>query len=87
VWDFARGCMRTYLILKDKARQFKEDRAIQNLLAEIRGADGEASVGPYSSGALAALRAHTFDRDALASKRLPYERLDQLVIELLMGVR
>ena len=22
VWDFARGCMRTYLILKDKARQF-----------------------------------------------------------------
>ena len=26
VWDFARGCMRTYLILKDKARQFAEDR-------------------------------------------------------------
>ena len=26
VWDFARGCMRTYLILKDKAQQFAEDR-------------------------------------------------------------
>ena len=26
VWEFARGCMRTYLILKDKAQQFAEDR-------------------------------------------------------------
>ena len=40
VWDFARGCMRTYLILKDKARQFREHREIQALLAEIRGAGG-----------------------------------------------
>ena len=39
VWDFARGCMRTYLILKDKACRFREDREIQALLAEIRGDD------------------------------------------------
>ena len=26
VWDFARGCMRTYLILRDKARRFADGR-------------------------------------------------------------
>ena len=29
VWAFARGCMRTYLVLKDKARQFRQDAEIQ----------------------------------------------------------
>src|SRR5512141_504592 len=35
VKDFARGCMRTYLILKEKARQFAQDAESQGLLAEI----------------------------------------------------
>src|SRR5690242_1897947 len=38
VWEFAAGCMRNYLILKAKARQFDEDEEVQNLLAEIKGA-------------------------------------------------
>src|SRR6476660_2281145 len=33
VWDFARGCMRTYLILAAKARRFSEDAEIQEALA------------------------------------------------------
>src|SRR5437667_11296781 len=41
VWAFARGCMRTYLILKDKARRFCEDRDIQALLSEIRQHSGD----------------------------------------------
>jgi xylose isomerase len=86
VWDFARGCMRTYLILKDKARRFGEDREIHDLLAEIRSADTEP-VPRYSRDAAAALGARTFDRRALAGRRLPYERLDQLVVELLLGAR
>jgi xylose isomerase len=86
VWDFARGCMRTYLILKDKVRRFREDREIQALVAEIRGAEG-ASFAPYRRDAAAALKARTFDRDALAARPLPYERLDQLLIDLLLGVR
>src|SRR6185436_14363900 len=86
VWDFARGCMRTYLILKDKARRFHEDREIQDLLTEIRSADTEP-VPRYSRDAAAALGARTFDRRALAGRRLPYERLDQLVVELLLGAR
>ena len=85
VWDFARGCMRTYLILKDKARQFAADAEIQALLAELRG-DGTA-LGAYSREAAATLKAEPIDRHALAARRLPYERLDQLVVELLLGVR
>ncbi|HZI78634.1 MAG TPA: TIM barrel protein, partial [Vicinamibacterales bacterium] len=84
VWDFARGCMRTYLILKDKARAFAAHDGIQTVLAEIRG-DGD-ELGPYSRQAAAALEAEAFDRQALASRRLAYERLDQLVIDLLLGV-
>ncbi len=89
VWDFARGCMRTYLILKDRARRFREDREIQALLAEIRAGDAgaESLLAPYSPEALGRLRSHQFDRAKLASRPLPYERLDQLVIDLLLGVR
>ena len=89
VWDFARGCMRTYLILKAKARQFAADREIQALLSEIRGGEGSetAGAGPYSRESLARLRSRQFDRTALAARALPYERLDQLVVDLLMGVR
>ena len=86
VWDFARGCMRTYLIFKDKARQFCEHSAIQALLAEIRERDGDPDLGPYTSARAASLKSRTFDRQAMAARRLPYERLDQLVIELLLGV-
>jgi xylose isomerase len=85
VWDFARGCMRTYLILKAKARQFAEDREIQALLDELRGPDRNA-LGPYSRERARELKASTFDRQSLASRRLPYERLDQLVVDLLLGV-
>ena len=87
VWDFARGCMRSYLILKEKARQFREDREIQALLAEIREAPGAESIGPYSGARAADIKARTFDRQALAARPLRYERLDQLVIDLLLGVR
>lgn len=86
---FARGCMRTYLILKEKAQQFAQDKEIQELLAEITADDGsmDAYKGSYSADKAAALRAHSFDRVALGQKGQPYERLDQLVIELLLGVR
>ena len=84
VWDFARGCMRTYLALKAKARQFAEDPGIQALLAEIRAGGDE--VGAYTRERAQALKAQDFDRHALASRRLPYERLDQLVVDLLLGV-
>jgi xylose isomerase len=75
--------MRTYLILKAKARQFDEHRGIQDLLTEIRGGDGPAL--PYSRAAAQQLKDRAFDRAALAARPLPYERLDQMLVDLLLG--
>ena len=43
--------------------------------------------GRLRHGPLAKLLAFEFDRSTLAAKRLPYERLDQLTIEVLLGAR
>jgi xylose isomerase len=82
---FARGCMRTYLILKEKARRFAEDAEIQGLLDQIHAQD--TATEPYSRETAQALSARVFDRQALGARGQPYEALDQLVIELLLGVR
>ncbi len=89
VKHFAKGCMRTYMILKEKAAQFNADSEIQALLAEITAGDESLSYlsGGYSTEAAQQLRATEFDRDALGARNLPYEHLDQLTIELLLGVR
>jgi xylose isomerase len=89
VKDFARGCMRTYLILKEKAEQWNADPDIQALLAEINADDGSTDVfkGTYSAEKAAALKAASFDRAALGARGMAYERLDQLTVELLLGVR
>lgn len=88
VKDFARGCMRTYLILKEKAARWNKDKEIQAILKEIsNGAKGTPEIGRYSKKGAAALLAHIFDKDAMAKKRLPYERLDQLTVDILTGVR
>jgi xylose isomerase len=89
VKDFARGCMRTYLILKDKAAQFNADPEIQALLADINADDQAISpfFGKYTRDKATALKMHSFDRVALGQRGLRYERLDQLLFDLLMGVR
>jgi len=89
VKGFARGCMRTYLILKDKAERFAADAEIQGLLAEIHADDGSMDEfkGTYTPEKAAALKAHAFDRLALGQRGMQYEKLDQLVNELLLGVR
>jgi xylose isomerase len=89
VIDFARGCMRTYLILKDKAAQFNADKDIQALLAQINADDGSMSqyLGAYTADKAKALKAQPFDRTAISAQVRQYERLDQLTIDLLLGTR
>ena len=88
VKDFARGCMRTYLILKEKAARWNADNEIQAILEEINGGNGATPrVSPYRAEGAAALLRHRFDKEKILSKRLPYERLDQLTIDVLTGVR
>jgi xylose isomerase len=86
VKDFARGCMRTYLILKERAERWNADKDIQSLLKEATAATAP-SVGKYSAGGRDTLLAEPIDRVALASRGLGYERLDQLTMEVLLGVR
>jgi xylose isomerase len=88
VKDFASGCMRTYLILKDKAARWNSDPEIKALLAEIAETDSPAAtVGQYSQEKAAQLLSQNFDRAALAAKGLKYEKLDQLTVDILLGVR
>ena len=89
VKDFARGCMRTYLMLKEKAAQFNADKEIQAILAEVNADDGSMNqyFGKYSAQKAAALKAQPFNRQVISARGLKYERLDQLTIDLLLGTR
>jgi len=88
VKDFARGCMRTYLILKEKARRWGADREIQGILSEIAANGTDAlKLNHYSKEGASKLLTLVFNKDEILKKRLPYERLDQLTIDLLLGVR
>jgi xylose isomerase len=88
VKDFARGCMRTYLVLREKGRQWNADPEIKSLLAEIAALDGNGNAGGrYEKSRAQSLLAENFDRAQLSSKGLKYERLDQLTMDILLGVR
>src|SRR4051812_31101640 len=88
VWDFARGSMRTYLILREKVARFNADKEIQGLVAELnaRGAATGERVR-FSADSARTLKEQQFDLDALRAHGYAYERLDQLTMELLLGVR
>ena len=86
VWDFAAGCMRTYLVLKYKAKAFAAHHEIQALLAEMRDAGAGEPIMAYTREGANVLRGEAFDRAAMTARRLPYERLDQLLVDLLLGI-
>ena len=88
VKDFAIGCMRTYLILKDKAARWNAHPEIKAILAEIEETNSHsAAQSDYSPDNAAGLLRRSFDRVSMASKGLKYERLDQLTIDILLGAR
>ena len=80
--------MRTYLILEEKVARFNADAEIQSLLAELRerGA-GTGERVRFSADAARRIKDQRFDLDALRDRGYAYERLDQLTMELLLGVR
>jgi xylose isomerase len=89
VKDFARGSMRSYLIYKEKARRWNEDKEIQALVQEVANVptDGMPAIDGYSKATADALKGFAFDRIALGARGLQYEKLDQLTIEVILGVR
>ena len=72
---------------EEKARQFDEDQEVQSLLAGIRNGGPIEPLGRYSTEKAKQVKEMSLDRVELASKPLPYERLDQLKIDILFGVR
>ena len=88
IWDFAAGCMRTYLALKERPPRWGSD-------ADIAAAEADAkvpelavdTVGPYSPERADELLAESHDLDALGARECRNERLDQLAIDLILGLR
>jgi xylose isomerase len=88
VKDFARGCMRTYLILKEKAEQWNADSEIRAIIGELSVDRSDSPMHKdFSQENATALLARNFDKDAMMRKPLHYEKLDQLTIDVLLGVR
>ena len=88
VWDFARGCMRTYLVLKEKAAQFNADAEVQQILGDLRGrGNGMSQDMTFSAARATQLKEQTLDLPAIRAQGYAYERLDQLTVEILLGVR
>ena len=86
VWQSARACMRNYLILREKARAFRAD-------PEVAAALAAAGVPDLAEPTLARgeswrdVREATIDAAALGARGMAYERLDQLALEHLYGIR
>jgi xylose isomerase len=88
VKDFACGCMRTYLILKEKATRWNADKEIQGILEEAKAKRSNTpETAAHSKKHAEKLLAHNFDLANLLERPLAYERLDQLTTEILLGVR
>ncbi len=86
VWESARACMRTYLILREKVRAFRSDPEVIKALADSRVA---ALSEPTLAGGETWRDIQGFRPDigALATRGMAFERLDQLALEHLYGVR
>jgi xylose isomerase len=86
IWDFARGCMRTYLMFRERAKAFDNDPKVKKALAEAGVPElAEPTVGPYSPAAAHELLDEQHDPQALASRGYRNEQLDQLVIDHILG--
>ncbi|WP_026874302.1 xylose isomerase [Jiangella gansuensis] len=86
VWASAAGCMRNYLILREKTRAFRADPEVQEALQAARV--DQLAVPTLAEGEdIESLRAEAFDPDEAASRGMAFERLDQLALDYLYGVR
>ncbi|MBV9323185.1 MAG: xylose isomerase [Chloroflexi bacterium] len=89
VFDLVAGCMRSYLVLREKVQRFNADAEIQTMLRQLQLDDDElvGMTRAYSSENVGALKARSFNLSEMAERKLGYQRLDQLVFDLLTGAR
>ena len=87
IWTFAESCMRNYLILADKAKEFNENAAVKAAMEKAKVFELEQStVGGYTDKALNSLMDTQFDIDSLAEQNFANDELDQLIIDQIFGV-
>ncbi len=86
VWEFAAGCMRTYAALAERARRFDELPEVQDALAAASTPE-RAQATTEGVGEADALKAEADGLDALGARGYLNERSDQLVVEVLLGLR
>ncbi|SOD62719.1 xylose isomerase [Streptomyces zhaozhouensis] len=91
VWASAAGCMRNYLILKERAAGFRADPEVQEALRVARVDELARPTLDEGEGfeELLADRStfEEFDPDAAAERGMAFEALDQLATDHLLGVR
>ncbi|GAA4983213.1 xylose isomerase [Nonomuraea thailandensis] len=86
VWVSAAANMRTYLILRDKARNFRADPEVREAMRASRVE--ELGLPTLNRGeTLADLAADDFDPEAAARRGYHFSHLNQLALEHLLGVR
>ncbi|MGA3183647.1 MAG: xylose isomerase [Candidatus Dormibacteria bacterium] len=86
VWESAAGCMRNYLILRERARAFRADPEVVAASKAARLDElAEATLAPGET--LSSMRAEAFDPDAAAARGCGFEKLDQLALDYLYGIR
>ena len=87
VWDFALGCMRTYKMLEAAATRFDADPEVRAAMSDAGVADlGHPTLGPGETWD--DLRAGELPNlEALGARAVAQERLDQLTVEHILGVR
>jgi len=86
VWESARGCMRNYLILREKVQAFRADPEVQAALEAAGVAELEQPTVAEGES-LDDIRSATYDLDTLRARSVAMEALDQLAMEHLLGVR
>jgi xylose isomerase len=91
VWASAAGCMRNYLVLKQKAAAFRADPEVQAALRASRLdqlAQSTLAEGETLADLLADRSAfEDYDPAAAAERGMAFEQLDQLALDHLLGVR
>ncbi|MEV6818069.1 xylose isomerase [Nocardiopsis dassonvillei] len=86
VWESAAACMRNYLILKEKAKAFRADPEVVEALAASRVPElSQSTLGEGES--LSDLLAEEIDLAEVGARGYHFERLDQLAMEHLFGLR
>jgi xylose isomerase len=86
VWESAAACMRNYLLLRSRTQAFRADPEVQAALVDAR-LDELAQTTLAPGETLASMRSEAFNVNAAAARGMAFERLDQLALDFLYGVR